>query len=126
MSCTRRFRTAFEPLEERQLLAVSVVPLGFSSVEGESYDGNVGYFTSNDPGPQSLSNYSATVTWGDGTTTAGTITTTDPSVAGQFDVAAAHTYAEEGNYTVRATVGATRPTPPAIAAPRRRASPTPR
>ena len=45
--------------------------------------------------------YTATVNWGDGTTTAGTITA---NTSGGFDVAGAHTYAEEGYSFVTLTI----------------------
>jgi hypothetical protein len=57
---------------------------------------------SDDPGGSISSHYSATIDWGDGTTSAGTITY-DPST-GQFTVFGDHTYAEEGDYTVTTVI----------------------
>jgi hypothetical protein len=53
-----------------------------------------------------LSDYSATVNWGDGDTTASVSIAADPSVAGQFNVTASKTsaYAEEGTKTVVVTI----------------------
>ena len=90
-------------LEQRQLLAVSVVPLAFTAIEGNSYTGPVGYFTSNDSSPQTASNYTATVVWGNGNTTTGTIAV-DATVPGRFDVSGSNTYIEEGKHSVSVTV----------------------
>jgi hypothetical protein len=50
-----------------------------------------------------LSDFSAAVDWGDGTTSSGTITA-DPTTAGQFDVSATKTYADEGSFPLTVTV----------------------
>src|SRR5262249_30235642 len=50
-----------------------------------------------------LGDYSATINWGDGTSSSATVTA-DPNVAGQFDVSGSHTYAEEGPFTVAAAI----------------------
>jgi hypothetical protein len=44
--------------------------------------------------------FSASITWGDSTTTTGTVT----GAAGSFTVTGSHTYAEEGSYPVKVTV----------------------
>jgi hypothetical protein len=58
--------------------------------------------TFTDPGgAEPLADYAATVAWGDGTTSAGTITFAN----GAFTVQGRHAYAEEGTFSVTVTVG---------------------
>jgi hypothetical protein len=61
----------------------------------------VASFSDADSGPQNVNNYTATVDWGDGTTSAGTVAN-DP--AGGFAVVGAHTYAQAGTFPVAVTV----------------------
>jgi hypothetical protein len=63
-------------------------------VEGEAFSGPLATFTDGDPGGMAA-NYSATIHWGDGSTSTGTIT---GPVMGVFTIAGLHTYAEEGGY----------------------------
>lgn len=76
-------------------------------VEGASFTGTVGTFVDPDASAaasSASSDYTATIDWGDGTTsTAGSITGPD----GGFAVAGTHTYAEEGSYAVTTTVSDT-------------------
>src|SRR5271166_4889754 len=60
----------------------------------------VASFTDTDPS-QPVSDYSATIDWGDGTASSGTIVA-GPS--GGFEVFGAHTYAEEGSYIPDVTI----------------------
>ena len=97
-----------EMLEGRCLLAVTNLQianqfLNSPPIEGQAFSGLVATFTSNDPSPQDPGNYSATIVWGDGAVTGGSVTA-DPNVAGQFDVNGANTYLEEGTYPVSVTV----------------------
>jgi hypothetical protein len=83
----------------------SVVATGGSNVaatEG-SDSGSHTLATFTDPGgPEAVTNYSATVAWGDGTTSSGTITL---GADGQtFSVSGSHTYTQEGSYTASVTV----------------------
>lgn len=67
----------------------SAVPV--NAVEGQD-TGSVPVATFVDPGgPEALGDYAATIDWGDGTTTTGTITL----ASGTFTVLGDHTYAEE-------------------------------
>src|SRR5207237_564073 len=73
----------------------------FSAIEGAAAAAQtVATFT--DPGgPETLADYSASISWGDGTpATAGTITVN----GGTFTVSGAHTYAEEGSYTITVSI----------------------
>jgi parallel beta-helix repeat protein len=68
---------------------------------------NVLVATFSDPGSDGTpADYSATITWGDGDTTAGITITPDAQVAGQFDVYASKTnpYALTGSYAVQVTI----------------------
>ena len=64
-----------------------------SAIEGLPFSGVVGTFTDDNPRPD-INDFTATIDWGDGVTTAGTITANNTPGAG-FIVAAAHTYPEE-------------------------------
>lgn len=73
-----------------------------TSISGKEFvpfNGNVAIFSDSDT-TQLASAFTATIDWGDGTTTAGTIT----GAAGSFTVSAQHTYADEGSFTLSVTV----------------------
>jgi hypothetical protein len=73
-----------------------------SATEGAS-TGNVVVATFTDPaGAEVLADYSATVAWGDKQSSSGAISYN--SSTGVFSVAGAHTYAEEGSFSVTVTV----------------------
>ena len=77
-----------EALEGRCLLAVtSTTPVPITVIEASVFNGPVMNFTANDAGP-----FTATITWGDLTISAGVVT----PVAGGFAVNGTHTYAEDG------------------------------
>jgi PKD repeat protein len=59
----------------------------------------VASFTSSNPNAVA-SNFSATITWGDGTQSAGVVTGSN----GQFQVTGTHTYAADGSYAVQVAV----------------------
>jgi hypothetical protein len=75
---------------------VSVAPV----VEGGSPSGVIATFKDANSGAP-LGDFTATIDWGDGTTTAGTIAKTG---AGVFSVSGSHPYGEEGARTVTVTV----------------------
>jgi streptogramin lyase/PKD repeat protein len=70
-----------------------------SAVEGASTTPTVATFTDADPAG-TVSDYTATIDWGDGSTTTGTIAASAPG----FSVSGTHTYAEEGTYTITVTI----------------------
>ena len=81
--------------------AVADAPLTASAVavsatEGAAFSGVVATFTDANPGA-TAGEFSATITWGDGTSSAGTISAAN----GGFRVSGSHTYADEGNYAVK-------------------------
>jgi hypothetical protein len=80
-----------------------------SASEGAAVSGaTVATFTDADPAG-AAGDYSASVNWGDGDTTASISIVADGSVAGQFDVVAtkSHPYGEGGNYAVTVNIADT-------------------
>jgi hypothetical protein len=71
-----------------------------SPTEGTSFSGEVASVSDPDPNA-TAAEYSATIDWGDGTTSAGTIS---GPIGGPFSVVGDHTYAEEGTYSVTVTI----------------------
>jgi len=71
-----------------------------SAVEGSSFSGTVFSFTDGNPNG-APADFTATVNWGDGNASSGSVATNG---SGGFDVTAAHTYAEEGSFTISTTV----------------------
>lgn len=82
--------------------ALVVTPTPISPVEGNALDGaTVATFTDPDP-TQNASDFSASVSWGDGTpATTGTVSGGN---GGPYTVTASHTYAEEGTDMLSVTV----------------------
>jgi hypothetical protein len=70
-----------------------------SGIEGLSIGGRVASFTDTNPGGD-LSDFSATINWGDGQASAGTIA----GNALGFAVSGGHTYAEEGSLPITITI----------------------
>ena len=79
-------------------LAVSASAVSVS--EGGTFNGVVATFSDGDTAA-TASNYSATIVWGDGSSSTGTIGATG---AGSFTVSSSHAYAEEGSYSLSVTV----------------------
>jgi hypothetical protein len=69
------------------------------SIAGATFQGAVASFTDAAAGP--ASDFTATIEWGDGQTSSGTIV---PNASGGFGVQGAHAYAREGHFTVAVTV----------------------
>ncbi|TMM08974.1 MAG: hypothetical protein E6G00_11585 [Actinobacteria bacterium] len=67
---------------------------------GQSFTGVVAHFTDADPNG-TASDYSAQINWGDGTTSAGTIS---PAMGGGFDVSGTQTYSSPGQKAVQVTI----------------------
>jgi hypothetical protein len=74
---------------------------GFVATEGQSYSGTLLEFNDSTPNVP-LANYTATINWGDGETSAGTVLA--GGVYGSLAVASTHTYAEEGQYAVSVAI----------------------
>jgi hypothetical protein len=89
--------TAYEiPCPEQAITAQGTT---ISATEGASFSGAVATFTDPDTGSVA-SEYTASIDWGDNTTTSGSITGT----AGNFTVNGTHTYEEEGTYSIKVTI----------------------
>src|SRR6202011_3467411 len=80
--------------------ALSATGTPISPVEGSLVNGLVATFSDADPNGMTA-DYKATINWGDGSSSPGTVS---PNAQGNFDIRGAHAYAEEGSYTVSATV----------------------
>jgi hypothetical protein len=88
-----------------------VMPMGVavSAVEGTAFTAAVATFTDpggpepnpSDPDPNISHHYTATITWGDSTSSTGTISL---SGGGTFTVQGSHTFGEEGRYTITVIV----------------------
>jgi hypothetical protein len=78
---------------------LSVRATNIATSEGASISGPIATFTDSDAARPS-SAFSATVIWGDGTSSAGTVA----GASGSFSVTASHVYAEEGSYPIRVSV----------------------
>jgi putative cell wall-binding protein len=75
-----------------------------TGVEGSSTGSvEIGSFTDSDP-TAPVSDFTATVNWGDGSSTSVGTITQPGGVGTPFEVTGAHTYAEEGDYIVTVTV----------------------
>ncbi len=72
----------------------------FSATEGQQFSGGVAAFTATSP-TAAAGDFTATIDWGDGTTTSGTVVS---SGAGGFLVTGSHLYAEEGAQSVSVTI----------------------
>ncbi|HEY1591106.1 MAG TPA: hypothetical protein VGF81_04890 [Solirubrobacteraceae bacterium] len=97
LSGTTEHATATKTWVAEQPITASGTPV--SATEGQAFSGNVATFTDPDTSA-TASEYSATIDWGDGTTSTGTIS----GSGGSFTVAGSHTYAEEGSYTIKTTI----------------------
>ncbi|HXA33178.1 MAG TPA: hypothetical protein VNV87_13030, partial [Acidimicrobiales bacterium] len=79
------------------ILVVTGVPV--SIPESSAFSGPVATFTAADP-TKPASDFTATIAWGDGTTTPGTIA----GSSGSFTVTGTHAYADEGSFPLGVTV----------------------
>ncbi len=79
--------------------ALSATFAPFQVPEKSVFSGNVARFTSQNS-LASANNFAATVNWGDGSSSPGTVTQTGEG----FDVAGSHAYATSGNFTVRVAI----------------------
>ena len=78
---------------------LAVTATNFSVAESAPFNGTVATFSDANTALTAAS-FIATIAWGDGTTTAGTIT----GASGSFTVSGQHTYADEGSFTDTVTV----------------------
>jgi hypothetical protein len=86
--CTSGFCTPDQPI-------TAAGAARFNAIEGASSTGTVATFKDPDTSA-TAGEYSASITWGDGGTSSGTIS----GSGGNFTVTGSHTYAEEGSHTI--------------------------
>jgi hypothetical protein len=70
------------------------------ATEGRSFSGTAGTFSTSNVNPHA-SDFTATINWGDGTSTNGTVVLNNGS---SFKVNGAHTYAEEGTFNILVSI----------------------
>jgi hypothetical protein len=96
-------------IEHLDKLALTAAGLPATAVAGGAFSGPVATFTDPNNGPvapdypqngSSVYGYTATIDWGDGTTSTGTVSGSN----GAFTVSGKHTYAVAGAYTITTTV----------------------
>jgi hypothetical protein len=82
--------------------ADALTPLGvtFGTTEGRAFSGSVATFTDTGYPNNTAADFTATIDWGDGTTTPGSVS----GSGGAFTVSGSHTYRDEGNFTVTTTL----------------------
>jgi hypothetical protein len=83
---------------------LAVMADSFSASEGTLFNGTVATFSDSDTSKTPAS-FTTTINWGDGTTTAGTVT----GGSGSFTMTGQHTYADEGTFSFIVTVMETGP-----------------
>src|SRR2546425_1889404 len=81
-------------------VGLSATGRDISATAGQSFTGVVSHFTDSDP-HGTASDYSAQIDWGDGSSSAGTVSA---SSAGGFDVTGTHTYHSTGQAAVNVTI----------------------
>jgi uncharacterized protein (TIGR03118 family) len=105
----RIIRPSLEILEERLVLAtdapLTVQGISIAPTQNAAFSGMVATFSDADPAG-TLSQFTATINWGDGTTSSGSAVqiVADPNVSRQFDVLGSHTYSATGNFNLTVTV----------------------
>jgi hypothetical protein len=85
---------------------LTVTPAPLSIVEGETFNGTVATIIDTEAGSGEgdlASHYAATIVWGDGVTSTGTVTNSGGVIAVSAP-GIGHTYAEEGTYTITVEV----------------------
>jgi Bacterial Ig-like domain (group 1) len=80
--------------------SISAKGVAVSPTEGTNFCGTVATFTDPDLSAKA-SDYSASIAWGDGNTSTGTIS---QNLDGSFSVSGCNVYSEEGTYTITTTI----------------------
>jgi hypothetical protein len=81
--------------------SLSGTATGFTRTEGQTFSGQVATFTDPTYPSNPASDFAATIDWGDGTTTAGTVV---GGGRGTFPVSGSHSYKDEGTFTATVTL----------------------
>jgi len=85
---------------------LTISPVSVTAIETQTFSGTMATFT--DAGStDTAAQYSATINWGDGTSSTGAVSGT----AGTFTVAATHAYADEGSFPINVQVVDTKSVP---------------
>jgi len=92
-----QFAQAGPPPEDQPITASGTT---FNAVEGARFSSTVATFTDPDPNSTAIE-YAATIDWGDGSSSPGTIS---GPPGGPFTVSDTHTYTEDGTYAVTVTI----------------------
>jgi hypothetical protein len=92
--------TASNPITvaEGDVLTVNPIQPTLSATEGQSFSGRVANFVNPNAANTTPGDFTATIDWGDGTTTAGVVG--NPAATNIYTVDGSHTYADEGSFTV--------------------------
>jgi hypothetical protein len=84
-------------------MSVTPAPASFVTTEGKNFNGSVATFASSDIGQGTPHRFTASVDWGDGTSSSARVKA-DPANPGQFLAVSRHKYAEDGSYDVKVSV----------------------
>jgi hypothetical protein len=98
VSACPKTQTGTTPVADAQITGTGGPPIAVN--QGAPFSGALGHFTDADPTHHPASAYTATVDWGDGTTSPATITSSGTG----FDVSGSHTWAAAGTFAVHTTV----------------------
>jgi uncharacterized protein (TIGR03118 family) len=90
--------TAEETITVADTGKVAVVGAAFTATEGATFTGEVATASDTYAAPASI--FTANINWGDGTSSAGTVTGSN----GQFTISGEHVYSEDGTYTPVASI----------------------
>jgi hypothetical protein len=86
--------------ENVTLTLAELPPITITATEGSLFNGTVAMFTDPDPS-RTTADFAAAINWGDGATTAGTVTT---GAGGGFAVTGSHVYTEAGTQSATVTI----------------------
>jgi hypothetical protein len=87
--------TSLANIAENDLTAQAV---SIAGLEGQSFSGTVATFS--DPGAAATDTFTATINWGDNSSSVGAVQAT----GGNYSVSGSHTYADEGSFPVSVTI----------------------
>ena len=91
--------TIAQTITDASLYSTDVGAVPIAANEGAVFSGQVMSFNDTDPG-KTASDYSASIAWGDGTASTGTVV----AVTGGFGVQGSHAYGEHGTYNGTTTI----------------------